>query len=77
MNLQMDPLYNPLRTRLIQTGREMSMESYPNWRFRFIDDPDHQSGFGSVPTRTVTRSDGPDPFLTLPLAVSKLDTQNC
>jgi len=61
----MDPLYNPLGTRPIQTGREMSMELYPNRQFGFIDDPDRQSGSGSVPTRTRTRSDGPDPLLTL------------
>jgi len=61
----MDPLYNPLGTRPIQTGREMSMEAYPNRRFGFIDDPDRQSGAGSVPTRTRTRSDGPDPLLAL------------
>jgi len=61
----MDPLYNPLGTRPIQTGREMSMEPYPNRQFGFIDNPDRQSGSGSVPTRTRTRSDGPDPLLTL------------
>jgi len=64
----MDPLYNPLGTRPIQMGREMSMEPYPNRQFGFIDDPGRQSGFGSVPTCTRTRSDGPDPLLTLSLA---------
>jgi hypothetical protein len=67
MNLQMDLLNNPLRTRPIQTGREMSMELYPNRQFGFIDNPDRQSGSASVPTRTGTRSDGPDPLLTLDL----------
>jgi len=43
----------------------MSMEPYPNRQFRFIDDPDRQSGSGSVPTRTRTWSDGPDPSLPL------------
>jgi hypothetical protein len=61
----MNPLYNLLKTRPIQTGREMSMEPYPNGQFGFIDDPDRQSGSGSVLTRTRTRSDGPDPLLTL------------
>ena len=61
----MNPLYNPLKTRPIQTGREMLMEPYPNRQFGFIDDPDRQSGSGLVPTRTRTRSDGPDPLLTL------------
>ena len=41
------------------------MEPYPNRQFGFIDDLDRQSGSGSVPTRTRTRSDGPDPLLTL------------
>jgi len=63
----MDLLYNPLKTRPIQTGREMSMEPYPNRQFGFIDDSDRQSGSGSVPTRTWTWSDGPDPSLTLDL----------
>ena len=61
----MDPLYNLLGTRPIQKGREMSMEQYPNRQFGFIVDPDRQSGSGLVPTRTRTRSEGPDPFLTL------------
>jgi len=65
MNLQMDPLYNPLRTHPIQTGREMSMDPYPNRQFGFIDNPDRQSGSSLVPTRTRTRSDNPDPLLTL------------
>jgi len=65
MNLQMDPLYNTLGTHPIQTGREMSIEPYPNRQFGFIENPDGQSGSGSVPTRTRTRSDGPDPLLTL------------
>jgi len=43
----------------------MSMEPYPNRLFGFINNPDRQSGSGLVPTRTRTRSDGPDPLLTL------------
>jgi len=65
MYLQMDPLDNPLSTRPIQTGREYSIEPYPNARFGFIDNPDRQFGAGSVLTRTRTRSDGPEPLLTL------------
>jgi len=61
----MDPLKIPLRTRPIQTGREMLIEPYPNWQCGFIDDPDHRSRTGSVPTRTRIRSDGPQPLLTL------------
>jgi hypothetical protein len=64
INLQMDPLYNPQRTYRIQTGREMSIEPYPNWQFVFVDNPDRKSGCGSVPTRTRTRSDGPELLLT-------------
>jgi len=52
-------------THPIQTGREMSIEPYPNRQFGFIDNPDRQFGNGSVPTRTRTRSDGPEPLLTL------------
>jgi hypothetical protein len=65
MNLQIDLLYNSLRTRPIQTGREMSRKLYPNRQFGFIDDRDCQSGLGSVLTRTRTRSDGPELLLTL------------
>jgi len=66
MNLQMAPQYNPLRSRPIQTGREMSMEPYPNRKFWFIDNPDHHSACGSVLTCNRTRSAGPDPLLSLP-----------
>jgi hypothetical protein len=61
----MNPLYNPLRTRPILMGREMSMEPYPDLQFGFIDNPDRQSGCGSVRNCPRTRSDGPDPLLTL------------
>jgi hypothetical protein len=61
----MDPLYNPVGTHPIQMGREMWMNPYTNQQFEYIDDPDRQSGAGSVPTRIRTRSDGPDPLLTL------------
>jgi len=65
MNLQMDPLGNPLTTRPIQTGWEFSMELYRSGLFGFIDDLDRQFGNGSVWFRTRTRSDGPEPLLTL------------
>jgi len=61
----MDPLCNPLTTRPIQTGWEFTMEPYPSGQFGLIDDPDRQFGNGSVWTRTRTRSDGPEPLLTL------------
>jgi len=41
------------------------MEPYPSGQCGFIDDPDRQFGNGSVWTRTRTRSDGPEPLLTL------------
>ena len=61
----MDPLCDPLTTRPIQTGWEFTMEPYPSGQFGFINDPDRQFGNGSVWTRTRTRSDGPEPLLTL------------
>ena len=36
-----------------------------NWRFRCIENPDRQSVNSSVLTQTQTRSDGPEPLLTL------------
>jgi len=62
----MDPLGDPLITRPIRTGWEFAIEPYPNWRFGFIDNPDRQFGNGSGWTRTRTRTDGPEPLLTLP-----------
>jgi hypothetical protein len=41
------------------------MEPYPSGQFGFIDDPYSQFGNGSVWTWTWTRSDGPEPLLTL------------
>jgi hypothetical protein len=40
------------------------MEPYANRQFRLHDDLDRHSGSGSVPTRTRTRIQGPDPLLT-------------
>jgi len=67
MYLQKHPLENRMRTHPIQMGSEMSIEPYPNWQFGYIDDPDRQSGSGSVPTRTRTRSDGSELLLTVPM----------
>jgi len=61
----MDPLGDPLTTRPILTGWECTMEPYPSGQFGFVDDPDRQFGNSSVWTRTRTRSDGPEPLLTL------------
>jgi len=65
----MDPLGDQLTTRPIQTGWEFSMERYPSGQFGFIDDHDCQCGNGSVWTRARTRSDGPEPWLTLNIAI--------
>jgi hypothetical protein len=65
MNLLMDPLGDPLTTRPIQTGWEFTMEPYPSGQFGFIDNLDRQFANGSVWTQTRTRSDGPEPLLTL------------
>ena len=61
----MDPLGDLLTTRPIQTGWEICIEPYPNWLFRCVDIPDRQFGKRLVFTRTRTRSDGPEPLLTL------------
>jgi hypothetical protein len=61
----MDPLGDPLTTRPIQTGWELTMEQCLTGQFVFIDDPDCHFGNCSVLTRTCTRSDGPEPLLTL------------
>jgi len=66
----MDPLCDPLTTRPIQMRCEFTMELYPSGQFGFIDDPDRQFGNGTVWTRTWTRSDGPEPLLTLVVAAS-------
>ena len=60
----MDLLDNPLSTGPIQTGRQITIEPYPNGRVGFIGNPEHQFGAGSVPTWTRTRSDAPEPLLT-------------
>jgi len=65
INLQIDPLGDPLTTCPIQTGWEICIEPYPNWEFGWVANPDHQFGNGSVLTRTRTRSDGLEPLLTL------------
>jgi hypothetical protein len=64
----MDPLGDPLPTRPIEMGWEFTTELYPSGQFRFIDDPDRQFGNDSVWTRTRTRSDCPEPLLTLLVA---------
>ena len=61
----MDPLGDPLTTHQIQTGWEFTMELYPSGQFGYMDDLDCQFGNGLDWTWTRTRSDGPEPLLTL------------
>jgi hypothetical protein len=70
MNLLMDQLGDPLTTRPIQTGSEFTNEPYPTGRVGSIDGPELQFGNGLVSTRIATRSDGPEPFVILPMMVS-------
>jgi hypothetical protein len=65
MNLWMDQLGNPLRTRLIQMGWEFTMEPYPSAQFQLSDNPDRQFGQGSGWNRTPTWSHGLELLLTL------------
>jgi hypothetical protein len=65
MNLWMDPLGNPLRTRPIQMGWEFTMEPYASGQFQLSDNPDRQFGQGSVWNRTPTRSHGLELLLSL------------
>jgi len=73
MNLWMDPLGDPLTTRLSQTIWVIPIEPYPCWRYRFIDNLDCQFGNGPVLTLTRTRSDGPELLLTLGVKFSSLE----
>jgi len=61
----MDKLGDPLTTRPIRMGWEFTMGLCPSWQFRIIDSPDRQVGNSWGLTPTQTRSDGPEPFLTL------------
>jgi len=61
----MDPLGDPLTTRPIQTGGKFTIEPYPIWQWGFIYNLDRQFGNSLGWTRTRTRSDGPEPLLTL------------
>jgi len=59
----MDPLGQPLTTHPIQTNSEISIEPYQIWRIRSIANQDSQFAKGSDPTRSRTRTDGPEPLL--------------
>jgi len=60
----MDPLVDPLTTHPIQPGWKFTIDSYPSWRFGFIDNMDRQFGTSLVWTWTRTQSDGPELLLT-------------
>jgi len=66
----MDPLGDPLTTHPIQTAWVFTMEPYLSQQFGFIDDPDRQFGNCSVWILTWTRSDGPEPLLTLVITIN-------
>jgi len=59
------PAGRPADNPAFQTGWEICIEPDPNWRFLSVDNPDHQYGNGSFLTQTRTRSDRPEPSLTL------------
>jgi len=61
----MDPLGDPLTTRPNQMGWESTREPDPSWRFGFSDNLDRQFGYRVDWTQIRTRSDGPEPLLTL------------
>jgi len=61
----MDPLGNPITTRPIQPGWELSIEPYPCGWLGFTEEPDRQFGNGSVLPQTRIWSDGLEPLLTL------------
>jgi len=69
MNLLMDPLSDLLTTRPIWMGWGIAIELYPSGQFGYTDGPDHHFRNGSVWTRTQTRTDCPEPLLTLPMGV--------
>jgi hypothetical protein len=70
----MDRLGNLLTTREIQMGWESIIESYPNWWFGFIHNPDGHFVKGSVPTQTQNSSDGQELLLTLDVSVVPNDS---
>jgi len=59
MNLSMDLLGNPLTTRPIEMGWDITIDPYPTWWSGNIYNPDRQFGHISISTRTRTRSHGP------------------
>jgi len=65
----MDLLGNPLTTRPSQTARKYTVEPYPSWRVTYIHHRDCQFGNGLVSTRSRTRSDGPEPVLTIVISL--------
>lgn len=72
MNVQTDPLDNPLTTWPLWTGWEQSIEPYPNCKFGWIHDIGYIFGDGSIPTQIWTHNGGPEPFLSLLLPITFL-----
>ena len=65
LNLELDPLGDPVTTCPIRTGWEFTMESYPSGRLGLLGEQDSQFGNGVVWTQTRTRTDSPEPLLIL------------
>jgi hypothetical protein len=65
INLQMDPLGDPLTARQIQTGWEICIKPCKSWWFQCLHNPDRQSVNTLVPTWTNTSHYRPEPSLTL------------
>lgn len=65
MDLWMDPLSDQLRTHPIQMGWVISIKPYTSGRLGCIDNPDLQSGNGSVLSWFLALSDSPEPLLTV------------
>jgi len=65
MNLQMEPLGNPLTTCTIQTDSDISFKSCPTWPVGWIPDSDHHFEIRLVLTRTRSWNDCLELLLSL------------
>ena len=61
----MDRLGDPLTTCPVLMGSEISIDPYKSWRFGSIHNHASRFGNGLVWTQTRTRSEDPEPLLTL------------
>jgi len=72
INRQTDTLDNSLTPSPILKGWEMSVKSYLNWQFGWIDEPDSSFGDRSVRTQIWTPCASPEPLLTLVVGTPRL-----